>query len=53
MIHRFLRDESGGTAIEYGLICCLIFLVIVSAAVTLSDNLINNFWKPTAAAMKG
>ena len=25
-----MNDESGATAIEYGLICALIFLVIVS-----------------------
>lgn len=29
MIHRFLRDERGATAIEYGLICVLIVVVII------------------------
>ena len=29
LIGRFLRDESGATAIEYGLMCALIFLGIV------------------------
>lgn len=28
---RFLRDERGATAIEYGLICSGVFLVIVTA----------------------
>jgi pilus assembly protein Flp/PilA len=28
---RFLRDESGATAIEYGLIASLVFLVIVGS----------------------
>ena len=28
---RFLREESGATAIEYGLICSLVFLGIVGA----------------------
>jgi pilus assembly protein Flp/PilA len=28
---RFLRDERGATAIEYGLICALVFLVVVSS----------------------
>ena len=28
---RFLRNDSGATAIEYGLICALIFLVIIGA----------------------
>jgi pilus assembly protein Flp/PilA len=30
-IGRFLRDDSGATAIEYGLICALIFLAIITA----------------------
>ena len=28
---RFLRDDSGATAIEYGLICALVFLVIIGS----------------------
>lgn len=28
---RFFRDERGATAIEYGLICALVFLAIVSS----------------------
>jgi pilus assembly protein Flp/PilA len=31
LLVRFLRDESGATAIEYGLIVALVFLVAVSA----------------------
>ena len=31
MFKRFLTDESGATAIEYGLIAGLIFLAIVSS----------------------
>ena len=31
LIARFLRDEAGATALEYGLIIALIFLVILSA----------------------
>ncbi len=30
-IKNFAQDESGATAIEYGLICALIFLVIIAA----------------------
>jgi pilus assembly protein Flp/PilA len=30
-LRRFLRDESGATSLEYGLIISLIFLVILSA----------------------
>jgi pilus assembly protein Flp/PilA len=29
-VTRFLRDERGATAIEYGLIAALIFLAIIS-----------------------
>jgi pilus assembly protein Flp/PilA len=28
---RFLADERGATAIEYGLICALVFLVVVTS----------------------
>ncbi|MEN5364286.1 Flp family type IVb pilin [Brevundimonas intermedia] len=38
LIGRFLRDESGATAIEYGLICALIFLAIVSAISALGNS---------------
>ena len=30
-LSRFLRDESGATAIEYGMILALMFLVILGA----------------------
>jgi pilus assembly protein Flp/PilA len=36
---RFLADESGATAIEYGLIVALIAVVIIGAVVTLGTNL--------------
>ena len=29
-IRRFLADESGATAIEYGLICAMIALVVIA-----------------------
>lgn len=31
LIGRFLADQSGATAVEYGLICALVFLVIVTS----------------------
>ena len=34
----FLRDERGTTAIEYGLICALIFLVIVTSVTAFSTK---------------
>jgi pilus assembly protein Flp/PilA len=36
---RFARDESGATAIEYGLIVALIAVVIIGAVTTLGGNL--------------
>jgi pilus assembly protein Flp/PilA len=35
---RFLNDERGATSIEYGLICSLIFLAIVSAVRGFASN---------------
>lgn len=46
-VSRFLNDESGATAIEYGLIVALIAVVIITAFTTLGQN-INT--KMTAAA---
>jgi pilus assembly protein Flp/PilA len=37
-IDRFNRDERGATAIEYGLIIALIFLVILSALTAFGDT---------------
>ena len=34
-----LRDESGATAIEYGLIAALISVVIIAAITTVGTNL--------------
>jgi pilus assembly protein Flp/PilA len=36
---RFLKDESGATAIEYGLIAALISVVIVTAVGAIGTNL--------------
>jgi pilus assembly protein Flp/PilA len=38
-VSRFMKDESGATAIEYGLIVALIAVVIISAVTTLGSNL--------------
>jgi pilus assembly protein Flp/PilA len=38
-VTRFLKDESGATAIEYGLIVALIAVVIVTAVTTLGTKL--------------
>ena len=39
----FLLDESGATAIEYGLIASFIALVIIGAVTTLGTKLTSNF----------
>jgi pilus assembly protein Flp/PilA len=36
---RFLNDESGATAIEYGLIVALIAVVVITAFTTIGTNL--------------
>jgi len=38
-VSRFLKDESGATAIEYGLIVALIAVVIITAVQTLGTKL--------------
>ena len=40
-IARFASDESGATAIEYGLIVALIAVVVITAFTTLGNNLNN------------
>lgn len=42
-VKRFADDESGVTAIEYGLIAGLIALVIIGAVTTLGSTLKNMF----------
>ena len=39
----FLKDESGVTAIEYGLIAALIAIVIIGAVATVGTNLSGTF----------
>jgi pilus assembly protein Flp/PilA len=42
-ITRFLNDESGATAIEYGLIAALVSVVIIGALTTLGTKLTSTF----------
>ena len=39
LISRFIRDESGATAIEYGLIAALIAVVIITGLTSVGTNL--------------
>ena len=38
-ITRFLKDESGATAVEYGLIAALIAVVMIAGVTALGTNL--------------
>ena len=40
---RFAKDQSGATAIEYGLIAALVSIAIITALTTLGSKLSSNF----------
>ena len=42
---RFLKDEEGVTAIEYGLIASLIAIAIIVAVTAVGDNLVTAYGK--------
>lgn len=39
MLRRFLKDESGATAVEYGLIVAVLSAAIITGAVEIADGL--------------
>ena len=43
LFSRFLKDESGATAIEYGLLAALISVALVAGATTLGQKLNDTF----------
>lgn len=43
LVRRFLRDDSGATAIEYGLIAAGIAVVIITAVQLVGTNLTTTF----------
>jgi pilus assembly protein Flp/PilA len=43
MLTKFIRDEQGATAIEYGLIASLIAVVIIAAVALVGTNLSSMF----------
>ena len=49
MFKRFLKDESGATAIEYGLIAAGIAVAIITVVATLGTNLTGTFSKVATA----
>ena len=56
LIARLARDESGATAVEYGIILAMMFLVILSALTAFGDatkNLFNLTMTALRSAMGG
>jgi pilus assembly protein Flp/PilA len=49
LFKRFLRDESGATAIEYGLIAAGISVAIISTGNSLGGQLKNTFSKVSSS----
>ncbi|MFL5016827.1 MULTISPECIES: Flp family type IVb pilin [Rhizobium] len=43
LFSRFLKDESGATAIEYGLIAALISVALITGATSLGGKIGNTF----------
>jgi len=43
LFSKFLKDESGATAIEYGLIAALVAVAVITALTTLGDNITATF----------
>ena len=43
LVSRFIKSESGATAIEYGLIAALVSVVIITALTTMGTNLTATF----------
>lgn len=52
MFARFLKDESGATAIEYGLIAALIAVAIIGGATALGKS-VNSKFQNVATTMDG
>ncbi|MHA1552902.1 MAG: Flp family type IVb pilin [Alphaproteobacteria bacterium] len=52
LVARFAKDESGATAIEYGLIATLIGVAIIAGA-TLLGNQLNTTFTGISTTLKG
>jgi pilus assembly protein Flp/PilA len=51
-VRKFLKDESGATAIEYGLIAALVSVVIIAVLTALGENL-NTTFRTVADELNG
>lgn len=43
LVDRFVKDETGVTAVEYGLIAALVSLAVVAGSTTIGDEIGNLF----------
>ncbi|HVL20070.1 MAG TPA: Flp family type IVb pilin [Amaricoccus sp.] len=48
---RLLTDESGATAIEYGLLAALIALAIIGAVASLGNGVMTNLFQTTTSTL--
>ena len=48
-IKNFFKDESGATAVEYGLMVALIAAVIIGVVTTLGNSLVTKFTEVNTA----
>lgn len=53
LLKRFAKDESGATAIEYGLIAAGISVAIITVVTTVGTNLTGTFTKVANALSSG
>ena len=49
LVTRFIKDESGATAIEYGLIAALISVALIAGAKAIGDGLNTKFTQVSGA----
>lgn len=53
IVKRFVKDESGATAIEYGLIAAIVAVTIIAALNLLGDNLAATFNRVAEELVQG
>jgi pilus assembly protein Flp/PilA len=51
LLNRLAGDESGVTAIEYGLIAALVVIGIISAVTTIGTTISADFFGPIGSAL--
>ncbi len=49
----FTRNDSGATAIEYGLVATFISIAVIASVQAVGSNLISNFYDEIVAAFGG